>query len=302
VRALAIVVLLAACAQRPAPKDPSQRALLRDLERQVTVSAATGWGADKIEIEALTKPAIDSACRVDLLDRKELAEWISAEIRRLGGPVDVAWRARGKELDAISDLLVLTRVQKLLARAEELSLDCPFWVEPEHPFGGRQISEHTWMLSFGGGGKGTVSLQSGELDLKFGGAGRLLLGRAFTDGHALFVGIEAGASAAFPKNDMGERTMLELGVDVVAPVVYRRTLLNAYLEFEAGWLGRATERDWQDFDHGVHVGFAIGGRALRTRWLFPGAAFGVSWERTFLDGDDSTTIKIGARVAFDLEL
>lgn len=268
----------------------------------VTVSAATGWGADKVEVDALTKPAVDSACRVDLLDRTQLAAWIASEIRRLGGPVEEAWRTRGKDLDAVGDLLVLTRVQKLLARAEELSLDCPFWLEPEHPFRGRQISDGAWLLSFGGGGKGTVSLQSGELDLKFGGAGRLLLGRAFSDANALFVGLEAGASAAFPKNDMGERTKLELGVDVVAPLVYRRTLLNAYFEVEAGWLGRATERDWQDFDHGVHVGIAIGGRALRTRWLFPGAAFGISWERTFLDGDDATTVKIGARVAFDLEL
>jgi hypothetical protein len=36
--------------------------------------------------------------------------------------------------------------------------------------------------------------------------------------------------------------------------------------------------------------------------VFPGAALGVSWERTFLDGADAYTFKIGARVAFDLEL
>jgi hypothetical protein len=302
VRSLALVVTLAACAQRPAPVEPSQRALFRDLERMVTVSAATGWGADTVEVDALTKPALDSACRVDILGRKELGDFVASEIRRLGGPVEDAWRARGKDLGAVDDLLVLTRVQKLLARAEELSLDCPFWVEPEHPFTGRQISDGNWLLSFGGGGKGTVAIQGGDADLKFGGAGRLLLGYAISDGHALFAGLEAGASAAFPKNDMGERTMLELGVDVVAPLVYRRTLLNAYFELEGGWLGRATERDWGDFDHGVHVGAAIGGRALRTRWLFPGFAFGVSWERTFLAGDDATTIKVGARVAFDLEL
>lgn len=268
----------------------------------MTVSAATGWGADKVEIDALTKPALDSACRVDMLDRRELAAWIASEIRRLGGPVEEAYRARGNDLEAVDDLLVLTRVQKLLARAEELSLDCPFYIEPERPFRGRQTSHENVLLSFGGGGKGTVAIQGGNADLKFGGAGRLLLGYAFNDGHALFGGVEAGASAAFPKNDMGERTMLELGVDVVTPLVYRRTLLNAYVEVEAGWLGRATERDWKDFDHGVHLGLAIGGRALRTRWLFPGFAFGVSWERTFLDGDDTTTIKVGARVAFDLEL
>jgi hypothetical protein len=32
------------------------------------------------------------------------------------------------------------------------------------------------------------------------------------------------------------------------------------------------------------------------------AALGMSWEHTFLDGEDLTTIKVGALVAFDLDL
>jgi hypothetical protein len=294
--------LITGCARRPMPVEPSERALFRDLERQVTVTDATGWRVDRYEVEGLMNAAMESSCRVDALDRRGLLVWLDAEIRRMGGPADAAWRARGKDLSAVEDLLVMERVRKVLARAEELSLDCPFWIEPDRPFRGRQISDQRWLLSFGGGGKGTISIKGDSKDLKFGGAGRLLLGRMFTDGHGLFTGLEAGASAAFPKNEMGERTALELGVDLVAPIVYRRTLVNAYWELEAGWLGRATERDWEDFDHGIHVGFAVGARGLRTRFVFPGAAVGVSWERTFLDGADQTTIKIGARVAFDLEL
>jgi hypothetical protein len=299
---LLAAITLAACARRPAPKDPSERALFRDLERQVTVAATTGWRVDKLEIESMVNAAMDSACRVDALDRRGLLAWLDAEISRRGGPVEVAYEKRGRKLSRVEDLLVLTRVRKLLARADELSLDCPFWLTPERPFRGRQISEGKWLLSFGGGGKGTVSIQGDSKDLKFGGAGRLLLGRMFSDERGLFAGVEAGASAAFPKNAMGERDSLELGVDLVTPIVYRRVLLNAYYEFEVGYLGRATERDWTDFDHGVHAGFAVGARGLRTRFVFPGAALGISWERTFLDGDDATTIKIGARVAFDLEL
>ena len=49
-------------------------------------------------------------------------------------------------------------------------------------------------------------------------------------------------------------------------------------------------------------GVAFGARALRTRFLFPGAAYGFSWERTFSDGPDRMTLKVGARVAFDLDL
>ena len=293
---------LAACARRPAPSLPSERALFRDLERQVTVAATTGWRIDRFEVDSLVNAAMDSACRVDALDRRGLLTWLDNEIHRLGGPVEVAYEKRGRHLSAVEDLLVLTRVRKVLARADELSLDCPFWLTAERPFRGRQISSGRWLLSFGGGGKGTLSFQGDSTDLKFGGAGRLLLGKMFSDDRGLFAGLEAGASAAFPKNAMGERDSLELGIDLVTPIVYRRVLLNAYYEFEVGYLGRATERDWSEVDHGIHAGFAIGARGLRTRFLFPGAAIGISWERTFLDGDDATTIKIGARVAFDLEL
>lgn len=296
------VVVLAACARRPAPVEPTARALFRDLERHVTVAATTGWGADRLEIEDLLESSLDSTCRVAPEARRELRAWLDAEIARLGGPVERAWRERDRELGRVEDLLVLTRVQRLLARAEEMAGECPFWLEPERPFRGRQISERRFMLAFGGGGKLIGVSQGDRSDLNAGGAGRLLVGRALTDGHAVLAGLEGGASAAFPRDEMGERTSLVIAVDLVAPVVYRRTFTNSYLEVEAGWLGRTSERDLNAVDHGVHLGVAFGARALRTRFLFPGAAFGVSWERTFQGGDDVTMFKLGARVAFDLDL
>jgi len=303
---LAVAALaFAGCGPHLAPRDPTPRALYLDLERLVTVAAATGWGADKLEIEAMLEPTLDSVCRVDPLARRSLAAWIEAEISRGGGPVEQAWRERGKRLDAVEDLIVLTRVQKLLARAEELAGDCPFWLEPEgpdRPFRGRQISEERFLLTLGGGGKGIVVRQGDRVDLSAGGAGRLLVGRALAGGHAVLVGLELGASASFPKDESGERGGLVIGADLVAPVVYRRTLTNAYLELEAGWLGRSTEQDFSAFDHGIHLGVALGARALRTRFFFPGAALGFSWERAFVAGEDVTLLKVGARVAFDLHL
>ncbi|MEO7095745.1 MAG: hypothetical protein ABI175_20975, partial [Polyangiales bacterium] len=279
---------VAACAGGPRPPGVSQAALFRDLEREVTVTAAIGWRIDRREVENLMNVALESVCRVDPLDRRSLATWLDEEIRRQGGPVEAAWRARGKSLSAVSDLLVLDRVQRVLTRAEELSLDCPFWMEPQYPFEGRQISDGHWLLTGGGGGKGIASYQDGSSDLKAGGAGRLLLGRVFEGGTALFVGAEIGISAAFPKNEMGERTQLEVGADIVTPIVYRRPLTtNFYGEVEGGWLGRTSERDWTKYDNGVHVGLALGARGLRTRFVFPGAGIAVSWERTFLDGGDA---------------
>jgi hypothetical protein len=299
----ACALALAACARLPAPREPSTRALFRDLERQVTIADAAGWGVDRLEIDDMVDTGLQSACRVDPLGRRSLLGWLDDRIAALGGPVEVAWRRRGKQLGKVDDLLVLTRIRMLLAHVDALAPhDCPFWIEPHHPFRGRQISDGRWQLSLGGGGKGIVVWQGDSRDLRFGGAGRLLFGRVLANGDAIYAGVEAGASAAFPRDDMGERTTLVLGIDVVAPVVYRRTGTNTYVEVEAGWLGQATERDWEDVAHGVHVGVALGGRALRTQFFFPGAAIGVSLERLFVDGDDITAFKFGARVAIDLDL
>lgn len=302
VRRAAIVVLLAACSRTPAPKDPTERALYRDLERQVTVATATGWGIDRLEIDGMLETALDSVCRVDALGRRGVAQWIDDEIAKRGGPVEKAWRERGKELSKVSELLVLHRVRMLLARADEMSLDCPFWLEPEIPFRGRQISENRWQISLGGGGTASAIQQGEHQDISAGGAGRLLFGRMFSQGDGLYIGAELGGSAQFPKDETGERTSLELGIDLMTPIVYRRTLLNAYWEVEAGWLGHSTEKDWGAIDHGIHVGVAVGGRALRQRFVFPGAALALAWERLFVAGDDLITLKLGARVQFDWDL
>lgn len=309
-RLLGIAILLCAstsgCARfrgLPTPKPPVMAALARDLERQVTVSAAAGWGVDRMEVEALLEPALDSVCRVARVDRRILLGWLDERIAAEGGPVAGAWRARGKDLDEVADLLVLTRMRMLLSRADELAdQDCPFWLEPEDDFAGRQISHGRWQLTGGGGGKGIVVRRGDHTDFLFGGAARLLVGRVSESGKSLYVGAELGASASFPKDEEGDRSKLVFAADLVVPVVLRLTGVNSYLEVEAGWLGRATEEDFSDVDHGVHVGASIGGRALRTRFFFPGAAFGVSLARTFVDGADPTMLKVGVRIAFDVNL
>ncbi len=306
--AIALVVVaglgVAACARAVHPADPSTSALYRDLERQVTVAGTAGWNIDRLELEGLLSDALGSVCRVDPLARRSLATWLDEQIAANGGPVEQAYRERGRKLSRVAVLIKLTRVRALLARAEGAAPhDCPFWVEIEEPFRGRQISDGRWQLTLGGGGKGMIVHEGDRTDFSAGGAGRMLLGRVFDARSALYAGLELGATAAFPKDDMGNRGNLVLGLDVVAPLVYRRTLTNAYWELEAGWLGRTTEEDLERLDQGAHLGFSVGGRALRTRFFFPGAALGVSWERTFNapGGADVTTVKLGARVAFDID-
>jgi hypothetical protein len=86
-----LLLVLVACAHGARPADRSSSALYRDLERIVTVSAATGWGVDRIEIEKILKGTLDSVCRVDPLARRMLRDWLDGELLRLGAPVEVAY-------------------------------------------------------------------------------------------------------------------------------------------------------------------------------------------------------------------
>ena len=296
-----MTVALTGCASRPAPRDPSTAALFRDLERQVTVSAAAGWGIDRVEVEELLDQALDSVCRVPPLDRRVLLSWLDERLAAAGGSAAAAWRARGKDLDAVADELVVERVRLLLRRADQVAVeDCPFWLEPSPGFAGRQISHDRWQLTFGGGGKGIAVHHRGHTDLLFGGAGRILFGRTGTAGRGLYLGAELGASASFPKDALGERSKLLLAADLVVPVVVRLSQVNSYLELEAGWLGRTTEDDLGAVAHGAHLGVSLGARALRTRFFFPGAAVGLAVERVFSE-DPLWQVKLGVRAAFDID-
>jgi hypothetical protein len=303
-RALAVLVtMIAACGARTVPRDRTTAALYRDLQREVTTAETAGWSIDRIELEEALPAALDSVCRVDPLARRSLLTWLDEEIHRLGGPVEEAYVARGRRLSAVDELLEVTRIRMVLKRADDVApIDCPFWLDIEDPFEGRQIGDDRWQLTLGGGGKAIAMRQDRRTDLSFGGAGRLLIGRGFGSRSGLYSGLEIGASASFPKDSLGQRGPLLIAIDVVAPIVYRYTLVNGYAEVEGGWLGHTNEDALGTVDHGVHVGASIGLRALRTRFFFPGVAFGVSYERTLVAGDDLTMVKVGIRIVFDANL
>jgi hypothetical protein len=301
-----LVVGLGACAARPLPPEAPTALLYRDLERLVTLTETAGWGIDRLELDAMLPEVLDSVCRVERAHRAALLGWIDVEIARAGGPVEDVWRARGKELSRVKPLLTMTRVRAALDRGMSAAeADCPFWLEPDGNFAGRQVSDRRWQLGIAGGGKAIGVRQGGRDDINFGGGGRIVIGRVLDMRSALYTGLELGGSASFPKDPGGERSSLVIGMDLVAPLIYRHTFVNTYVEAEAGWLGTSTEDDLTDLTHGMHLGAAVGARAARAGWFFPGAALGASWERTFPREDEGrarTTIKVGLRVAFDIDL
>lgn len=269
----------------------------------MTLAEATGWYIDRVEVERLQSDALQSVCRVPAEDRARLAAWLDREIAGAGGPVERAYLARGEDLDEVDRLLTLTRIRMVLRGAvASAGEDCPFWMKPSGEFAGRQISDDRWALHASGGGKLMVARTGGDSDLRFGGAGRVLLGRTFGSRSGVYGGLELGGRGSFPRDDGGARSGLVLGLDLVAPVVYRHTLVSSYVEMEAGWLGTVTEGEG-GLDNGIHVGAAFGARSTRTRWVFPGGALGVSVERTFpSEGPAVYLFKVGFRAVLDLDL
>lgn len=285
------------------PPTSSGRALYGDLQRMVRWRSAQGWSVDRLALSAVEGDALESTCRTPAPDRDVLLGWLDSEIVRRGGPVEEAWRRAGKNLAAVAELLELTRIRMVLAAAAgSAPADCPFWLTPDEPFRGRQIADDRWQLTLEGGGKGILLRSEGELDISAGGAGRVLVGRTFGSRLAVLTGVELGGGAELRPNGDGERGVV-FAFDVVVPAVLRWRMVSTYLEAEAGYLAHWTERD-QGVVSGVHLGAAFGFKALRQRWIVPGLAIGIAYERT-LPGDDRPVLelfKIGLRVTLDFDL
>ncbi len=281
------------------PQQPAAAALHRDLERLVELADAEGWSIDRVEIEEALPPALESTCRTTLATRQQLQAWLDARIATKGGDVERVYKERGDDLSEVSELLMLTRVQMLFERSNAVAnSDCPFWLRETPNFRGRQILDDRWFVSLGGGGTANLVRQNGESDLNFGGGGRLLLGRGFGPHATILSGVEVAGSAAFPRDLDGERGDLTVSLDLGIPLVYRHRRVNSYWEVEAGYVAHTPEKEF-DPAHGFQVGFSVGGSASRRRWLFPGAAFGIHYERV-QDATVLHTIKLGFRAAIDI--
>ncbi len=300
---VAVLIATATACSRTLPPDRTAAALYRDLERAVTVQEAAGWGIDRSEIESLTPTALLSLCRTPLPGREALLAWLDARIVTLGGPVEDAWRARGKKLSRVQTLLDLTRMRMLLAAAAAAAPhDCPFYLEPRADFDGRQIIDDRWVLTLEGGGKAIITRRADlKPELTGGGAGRVLGGYTFGSRVTVRSGLELDASADFPRMPSGMTGNLQFAFDLAAPLVLRWHFVNSFADVETGYLMHFTE-DNTHLTPGVRVGLAFGANALRRLWLIPGVALAVSYERTF--PDDGTpalqVVKIGVRVSIDI--
>jgi hypothetical protein len=307
VRFAAVVALVVVCACAPTlPDQPVQRALVRDAARVVDVRQKVGWLIDETEVEAALPDLLPSACRVSDADRAASLAWLDGEVARHGGSPIEAWRAAGKDLDKIEDLLLFTRTRLVLARADERVRQgkCPFWIEPVDNFDGNQTLAYRWLFGAEAGGRFIVGSENGVLGYGAGGGGRVMVGYGVNERNALFVGLEGGGGARFTNVPIGERASIPDFLAIVAmPVVGRRTIsLSAFIEAELGVIAYFNQVEGI-VEPGVRAGVGIGGSYLRLkRGLLPRFTFGVLLDHApgWNDGVTITQLSAGLRAGFDL--
>jgi hypothetical protein len=307
VRLASIVALAVVCSCATAlPEPPVQRALVRDAARIVDVRQKVGWLIDDTEVEAALPDVLPSACRVGEADRAASLAWLDAEVARRGGsPVD-AWRAAGKDLDKIDELLLYSRARLVLARADERvrAGKCPFWIEEVPNFDGTQTLARRWLLGAEAGGRFIAGYENGVLGYGAGGGGRVLVGYGIDERHSLFVGLEVGGGARFTSVPIGERATIPDFLAIAAvPVIGRRSIsLSGFIEAEIGAIAYFNQVEGI-VEPGVRAGVGIGGTYLRLkRGILPRFTFGFLLDHApgWNDGVTITQLSAGLRAGFDL--
>jgi hypothetical protein len=297
------------------PWQPTQRALVRDVERVVDVRGDVGWLVDESEIQAVLPDVMKSLCQTPPYDREAALVWLDRYIGELGGPdVAAAWRAHGRDLGKVEDLLLVSRTRMLLARANEWANQgrCPFWLEPNPRFAGVHTQDHRFILTIEGGGRATQEIALGRVRFGGGGSGRLLVGYGFAERWGLSAGIEMGGGARFTNLQLGEQSEFpQLVGQAAAPVVLRRQFgltTHAELElgpmayFDRGSADAATRQVELHFDWGTRLGIAVGGTYLRLhRGFIPkfAVAFTIDYVPAVSGQPGLTQLGLGLRTGLD---
>ncbi len=280
---LGAVCLLNLCTAACTPLLPSGgrgRALVLDMERIVDAKADLGWMLDELEVQNLLPDAMASACRVPVATRKQAINWLDEQIAALGGPVEQAYVQRGGDINAVSELLLLSRSRLLLATAQRWADEgkCPFWLSPDTSFTGMQGFAHKLILSLETGARFYAQMEGNKPGFGGGGTLRLLSGFGLNDRWSLLAGIEAGGAARFTDVTIGRRAQVPAVLVFGAiPLVARTHLLSNHVELDTGPVAYFNQLHGR-LQAGVRIGAGIGVSRLRLRGLVPGVTLSVSYD------------------------
>ncbi len=281
--ALAILASLASagCFTRAPGGGGPVYALHVDLSKIVATRSRAGWEVDAKEVEEGATKALTAVCQTTEVTRADLLAWLDQAILEAGGPVEEAYVLRGRKRRKIRELLELTRMRMVLARAmERAATDCPFWLEPDERFAGVHGDASRLVLMFESNGSVfLLPAPDGTTTFGGGGSGRLLAGWGFGQYFTLILGAELGGAGTFPADPtgMGERTLVPRFFGVV-PLIGRFHYYTFSLDLEVGAGWQLSEADFVPRP-GFRAAFAIGASVLRVAGILPYGTLGLVAER-----------------------
>jgi hypothetical protein len=261
--------------------DPAGADGLRaDLERIITTEEATGWFLDRTHYESMHASVLQSTCRATPAARQLLADRLASE-RAVAGDARELYEAAGKKVTpAVDRALHLERMLAALLRASADT--CPFWIEIERGYPGRQTDRNRITLHAETGGLLVLRYvpSSERFNVGFGPSFRVLAGLGF-DHVTIMAGPEM-SGAAMLRDDDSSKFIVRYFPAI--PVVVRIRYVNWIYSVETGVVS-LFEGGEPGINFGLRAGFGVGFMALRNRFFIPWAGISAYQEHYF--GNDS---------------
>lgn len=276
------------------------RGLLLDLARVITAREDGGWFLDSQELEAAYPVLLESVCRAPEAARQEALAVAQRRAEQAGDAV-AQFKAEGEVTADVREALHATRARQLL----ELTLDgagadCPFWVEPDLSFSGRQTNFGHLTLNLETGGLFQLRQTEGSWTYGGGGTGRLLLGANLDGPFTLLLGPEFGGGAMLkPKV---EPSQFVLNYVPAVPALIRYQDGNWHYELEAAVVS-LFQADDSSVSFGGRIGAGFGLWALRTRGVLPWAGLALAYEYYPTNGGRARAhfLRGGLRIGFSFD-
>ncbi len=296
--AWATAISLLVTGARAEELSPSTEALLADIERIVDSEETTGWFLDDQAYDDIRGTVLASVCRAPVYARKQALAELERRHQEAGSARERFESAGRLMTSEVREALFIEReLGALTLGVERSDSDCPFWVDVEPNFLGRQTDRHRFTLSLESGGSAQLRETEGSWTLGGGGLARLLAGYGLGGRATLLGGIEFGGGAMLKPHT--EPTEFVINYFPAIPIVIRLRNLAWHYDFETAALA-LFQADNGAFSYGVRGAFGIGLSALRARSILPWAGATVAYEYYIPSGGREAQhfIRGGLRVGF----
>lgn len=230
------LLLLTGAACTPLPEQRAARGLYSDLHQAVELRENNEWVIDRLEIESEIESVMSSVCATERTDREDVRMFIEEQIVAEGGPSEELYREEGLSR-RVKRVRRMERVRGMLDAGEDLTAECPYWLEPDPTFAGIEGNERRLVILAETRGGGALVLSDGDVGIGGGGGGRLLLAAGLGSRVSLGLGFELGAEGRLPETDDGRRSFEGILATAV-PVLLRVRDMSRIVDVELAWTQR----------------------------------------------------------------